>query len=378
MGGAALRRLTMDDGAREPWLPDLCRLQRLAIMFAVAELAVLVVALAPDGGREWSLARFVSASGFALWLALTMAVLLCALRTWLSRWSRPVGGLIAVLLSAWVTAIGALLLYAVDAALGYGLVPGGVTSGRFAWGTAAVAALIVAVVLRYLYAVDRWQAQVQASARAQADALQARIRPHFLFNSMNTIAGVLRRDPAVAERAVLDLSDLFRAALGAGEGDSTLAEEVALAERYLAIEQLRLGDRLRVEWERVEPLPWELPLPRLLLQPLVENAVLHGISRLPAGGTVRIGLVVEAGELRVSVRNPAPPPPPPGVPARRAGDGAGHAQRNIGDRLAFALPGAGMSSGWDAGEGGSYYLVELRVPLGKAPAPAGDAGRRKG
>src|SRR5690606_28006493 len=158
--------------------------------------------------------------------------------------------------------------------LGYGFVPAGATMLRFAGGTSAVTALIVAVVLRYLYAIDRWQAQVHASARAQADALQARIRPHFLFNSMNTIAGVIRRDPVVAERAVLDLSDLFRAALGAGQRDSTLAEELELAERYLAIEQLRLGDRLQVEWERREPLPLDLPLPRLVLQPLVENAVL--------------------------------------------------------------------------------------------------------
>ena len=102
------------------------------------------------------------------------------------------------------------------------------------------------MVLRYLFAVDGWQAQVRASARAEADALQARIKPHFLFNSMNTIAGLVRHDPVVAERAVLDLSDLFRAALGAGEADSSLREEVELAERYLAIETLRLGDRLQV------------------------------------------------------------------------------------------------------------------------------------
>ncbi|MFN3545826.1 MAG: histidine kinase, partial [Thiobacillus sp.] len=88
-----------------------------------------------------------------------------------------------------------------------------------------------------------------ANARAQADALQARIRPHFLFNSMNLIASLVRRDPVVAERAVLDLSDLFRAALGAGEGDSTLRDECELAERYLSIESLRLGERLQVQWE---------------------------------------------------------------------------------------------------------------------------------
>ena len=107
-----------------------------------------------------------------------------------------------------------------------------------------VTVLIVALALRHFYVRDRWAAQVEANARAEAGALQARIRPHFLFNSMNLIAGLLRRDPAVAERAVLDLSDLFRAALGAGEGESTLAAECELAAQYLSIEQLRLGDRL--------------------------------------------------------------------------------------------------------------------------------------
>ena len=181
----------------------------------------------------------------------------------------------------------------------------------------------MAIVLRYLYAVDGWQAQVRASARAEVDALQARIKPHFLFNSMNTIARLVRRDPDVAERAVLDLSDLFRAALGAGKGESSLAEEVELTERYLSIEQLRLGDRLQVRWRRDEPLPWDLQLPRLVLQPMVENAVLHGVSRLPGGGRVDIELRADAQELHVSVHNPAPPPreredPRPGRPARAA------------------------------------------------------------
>jgi two-component system, LytTR family, sensor histidine kinase AlgZ len=213
--------------------------------------------------------------------------------------------------------------------------------------------------------VDGWQKQVRASARAEADALQARIKPHFLFNSMNTIAGLVRRDPDVAERAVLDLSDLFRAALGAGEGDSSLAEEVELAERYLSIEQLRLGERLHVRWRgRHETLPWQLRLPRLVLQPLVENAVLHGISRLPAGGTIDIELALRPDGLHISVHNPAPPPrerdasadngPTPGR------GGSGHAQRSIAHRLAYAFgPKARVTGHWHEG----YYLAELRVPL---------------
>jgi two-component system sensor histidine kinase AlgZ len=246
------------------------------------------------------------------------------------------------------------MLYQLDRSLGAQLVPVKVALGQFAFGSAAIAALITAVVLRYLFVIDGWQAQVRASARAEADALQARIKPHFLFNAMNAIAGLVRHDPMVAERAVLDLSDLFRAALGA-EGTSTLAEEVELAERYLAIEGLRLGPRLRVAWERDEPLPWSLPLPRLVLQPLVENAVLHGIGRLPQGGEIRIALRIEADCLHLTVGNPAPPPA-----EGTDRSGAGHAQRSIGLRLAHAFGGrARMAAGWNAG----YYRCELQVPV---------------
>ena len=340
--------------AGDPWLPDLCRLPRLATMFGVAELVVLILALAPDGGAHWNLQRFISASGFALWLALTIAVALCSLRRQLSRLPILAGALAAVAGAALIALLGAAMLHELDRSLGYDLIPAKVGVAQFASGSAAIAALITAIVLRYLFAVDGWQAQVRASARAEADALQARIKPHFLFNSMNTIAGLVRHDPVVAERAVLDLSDLFRAALGASQTDSSLAEEVELAERYLAIEQLRLGERLRVAWRKREPLPWKMPLPRLVLQPLVENAVLHGISRLSGGGEVEIELTQLSDHLLLRIRNPAPAPA-----ETRAG--ARHAQHSIGQRLRYAYgPTARMTAGWDGG----YYLCELHVPTG--------------
>ena len=344
--------------AGEPWLPDLCRLPRLATMFGVAELVVLILELAPDGGAHWTLQRFVSASGFALWLALTIAVALCSLRRQLSRLPIAAGSFASVAGAALIALLGAAMLHELDRSLGYGLIPAKVGVMQFATGSAAIAALITGVVLRYLFAVDGWQAQVRARARAEADALQARIKPHFLFNSMNTIAGLVRRDPVVAERAVLDLSDLFRAALGAGEADSSLREEVELAERYLAIEALRLDERLQVRWTREEPLPWSLPLPRLVLQPLLENAVLHGVSRLPGGGCVDIALAVEDELLHVRIGNPAPPP--------ADGGGARHAQRSIGHRLAYAFgPRARMTTQWQDG----YYRCELTVPIaGKTAA----------
>ena len=340
--------------AREPWLPDLCRLPRLAAMLGLSELVVVIVALVPDGSPAWSLGRFLSVSGYALWLGLAVTVLLCVSRRELSRFSKRTGAVLAVALATVVAGLAAAIVHGLFVSVGSEPADWAWPSmARFVSGSAGVVGLITALALRYFYVTDRWQAQVSAIARAEADALQARIRPHFLFNSMNMIAGLLPRDPQLAERAVLDLSDLFRAALGAGEMDSSLRGEVELAERYLAIEELRMGERLQVQWRRGEVLPWDLPMPRLVLQPLLENAVLHGISRLPDGGVVEIDLEATPSRLKIRVRNPSPPP---GPKAR----GAGHARRSIGHRLEYAFgPRARMTGGWADG----YYVSELDLPL---------------
>ena len=341
----------------EPWLPDLCRLPRLATMLGMAELVVVVVAVAPDAARGWRPTDFVLASGFALWLALAVSVLLCVSRPWLSRGPQALGAIGAMLLAALAAWIGSAVVYVLYDSLDPPNWSGRIGFWRFSLGSAAILTLITGMVLRYFHVSDRWQAQLHANARAQADALQARIRPHFLFNSMNLIASLLRSDPRVAEQAVLDLSDLFRASLVAGESPSTLRDEVELAERYLAIESLRLGDRLRVAWRRHEPLPWELSMPRLVLQPLVENAVLHGVSRVPQGGEVEIEIAAEDRRLHLRIRNPAPSPEAAVVPVRH---GAGHAQRSILHRLSYEFgPSVRMTSAWREG----YYLCEIDLPL---------------
>ena len=324
-------------------------------MLGMAQLVVLLVALWPGDGNSLTLGQFFSASAFSLWLALSIAVLLCVSRRHLSQLPVAWGAASALGLTVFVAASVAGVVYGLYMALGKP--PVQVGFGRFVLGTAAIALLITAFVLRYFYVSDRWEAQLNANARAEADALQARIRPHFLFNSMNLIASLVRRDPVVAERAVLDLSDLFRAALGASEGDSTLAQEVELARRYLSIESLRLGDRLRVEWELEEPLPWPLRLPHLMLQPLVENAVLHGISRLPEGGAVKIGLWSDADALHITIQNPAPSPQ---VAVLALQAGTGHAQKSIAYRLAYKFNDrATLKGGWQAGQ----YHCEVVVPL---------------
>lgn len=345
----------MSSAQQASWLPDLCRLPRLATMLALAELVVVVIALAPDGLRFWGAEEFVAASVYALWLTLTVSVLLCVSRPRLSRLPMSLGMVLALVMSASVALAASAMAHVVLSTL----FPTETRPAlwRFLIGSTGITVLIVALALRYFHAIDRWQAQVSAHARAEADALQARIRPHFLFNSMNMIATLVRRDPEIAERAVLDLSDLFRAALGAGNAPSTLADEIALAEQYLAIEQLRLGDRLKVSWVKREPLPWSLPMPRLVLQPLLENAVLHGISQLPEGGLVEIRLGADAQRLSIRVRNPAPDVTRAGA---RTVTGSGHAQRSIGSRLEYAF---GARARMACGQSAGYYACELSLPL---------------
>jgi two-component system sensor histidine kinase AlgZ len=223
--------------------------------------------------------------------------------------------------------------------------------GSFVRDNVLIAALLGAALLRYFYVLMQWQARLTAVAQAQVQALQARIRPHFLFNSMNTVAALIRVDPAAAERTVEDLSELFRAALGQhASADGTLGEELALVERYLAIEQLRLGERLRVRRE-LDDLPADFPLPRLLLQPLVENAVRHGIQPLRDGGEVILRGQREGNGVRIEIINPLPATPTIG--------GNGHGLDSVRQRVAWRY---GPRARVQAGAQDAQFVVQLQLP----------------
>ncbi len=217
--------------------------------------------------------------------------------------------------------------------------------------------IICAAALRYFYVSQQWRLRVEGEARARIDALQARIRPHFLYNSMNTIAALTRSDPARAEEAVLDLADLFRASLDERGGLVPVAEELDTARTYERIEQQRLGSRLRVRWD-VDELPPQALIPALTLQPLLENAIGHGIENLPEGGEVTVTGTAADGTLLFVVRNPLPLDNPM-TPVQGRG-GMGIALDNIRERLALLF---GEKASITAGREGDEYAVQLRIPL---------------
>ncbi|WHZ20030.1 MAG: histidine kinase internal region [Rhodanobacteraceae bacterium] len=310
-------------GARKPEataLPDFCSVASVFTLVVVAELVVVIDALAPDAHMGWR--SFSTATLFVVWLALLASLLLCRMSPLLLKWPRALAYPLAWCALVLLVAIASALVARLDHAIGTALTPASGT--RFVVGNTVLAALLGAALLRYFHVLAEWRTRLAAVARAQFDALQARIRPHFLYNSMNTVAALVRVDPDAAERTVEDLSELFRAALGAGDKPSTLGAELALVDRYLAIEQLRLGDRLQVQRD-IDALPLDLEMPSLLLQPLVENAVYHGIQPRREGGSVRIATRRVTGGIEIEIDNPLPE----GETVRRNGHGLDSVRRRI-------------------------------------------------
>ena len=197
----------------------------------------------------------------------------------------------------------------------------------------------------------REQARIPAETKARLAELQSRIRPHFLFNTLNTALALVRLDPARAESVLEDLSELFRVALNDTGQAVTLAEEIELARRYLAIEQIRFGERLKISWE-LDPGADGAQLPSLLLQPLVENAVHHGVEPSSTGGQVRIQTRVKAGRVQVSIVNTVP-----NEPARH---GNHMALRNVKERLRLMHDVAGD---FETRMHDGVYRVQMTLPL---------------
>lgn len=214
------------------------------------------------------------------------------------------------------------------------------------------ALLAAAAAMTYFTVQER--ALGPAIAQARLMALSARIRPHFLFNSLNAVLGIMREDPRRAERALEELSDLFRVLMRENRDLVTLGDELALCRQYIALETLRLGDRLGVRWQ-TDGCPADARVPPLMLQPLLENAVYHGVEPLAGNGEVRVSVQRAGGDVVVEIDNPAPPRDGAG------GHGSGNrmALDNIRERLMLFFD---LEAQLEAGEQDGLYRVRIRFP----------------
>ena len=347
-------RLTPGHSSRptgEFLIPDLCAPRAVFVMVLLAELMVLVYTLASSSLPRFDWDLLATCSLFVQWVVLLSAALLCPLRSVFAALSLQVASVFSLLLVMTVAGFSSLVAMGLSPQLGIG--DGGVW---WLWRNVLVAMVLAGIALRYFYLQQQLRAREKSELQARLDSLRARIRPHFLFNTMNSIASLIATRPAAAEQAVEDLSELFRASLHESNQATTVADELHLCELYLGIEQLRLGDRLRVNWRVDKSLDGEF-MPGLLLQPLVENAVYHGIAQLPAGGEISVELSRVEGKIQVQVGNPTPEQP---------GYTEGHhmALVNIEQRLDGLY---GAEAGVDVEEESNYYRVRLHYPLVEMP-----------
>ena len=201
----------------------------------------------------------------------------------------------------------------------------------------------------------RAQALSPAGHEARLQALQARIRPHFLFNTINAVLSIVRTDPKRAESALEDMADLFRMAMSDQKELVVLSQEVELARQYLAIEELRLGERLKVHWD-TQGMPPDALIPLLILQPLLENAVYHGIEPLTEGGTIDVSLYLNSDGLNMTVSNPAQNQ----STARTSGNKM--ALSNIRERLDLLFD---VEAKYQVESDSNHYQVHILVPYVK-------------
>jgi two-component system, LytTR family, sensor histidine kinase AlgZ len=337
------------------YLPDFCTSRVTLAIVLIAELTALVLALARQSAIDfWT--DLVRTSLFLLWVGLLSAGVLCALRGRLVRLTVAVGsGAVLTLIAAVVAAVSVCAWQIgrtrlVVEAGGTAMFPTEVRN--FTLRNVWIGLVVTGLALRYFYVAHAWRQSVELRAAARWHALQARIRPHFLFNSMNTIAALTRSNPPRAEAAVQDLADLFRATLSDRGDTITLAEELEVARTYQRMEQLRLGARLQVEW-KTESLPANALVPGLMIQPLLENAIYHGIEPRAEGGTVTISGEVSGGLVTIVVRNPLDP-----APGKREGNRL--ALANIRERLGLLY---GERALMKSGRFDAEYIVTLRFPL---------------
>lgn len=278
------------------FLPDLCNAVAVVYLLVVSEGLVVTLTLMESGLEHFSWQRFGLVSLFVQWVALVSVAMLCQMRRWLARIPVATASAASLLIVQLVTLIVGMISDQIRPS------PGAGTDWFWLWRNALVSALISALALRYFYVQSQWRLQAQAELRARLSALQANIRPHFFFNTLNTVASLIVIDPDKAETMLLDLAQLFRAVMKNDGQPATLAAEITLGQRYLAIEQTRLGQRLQVSWNLPEQLP-ALRLPALILQPLLENAIYHGIQPLRAGGYIRVDLCHEERGWLLTVSN---------------------------------------------------------------------------
>lgn len=284
------------------FLPDLCNIRVLLLVIIIAEMLAFILTLAGSTPRQgWQDLGLISL--FVQWVALLSVLLLCLTRPWLAKFENQQAGIISFFLINLITILVTEICFNYVAISSIDRSPAGHLN--LVLRNLGISVIVSLLTLRYFYLQYQSSKSILAENTSRIEALQARIRPHFLFNSMNIIASLTRSNPKLAEQAVENLAQVFRASLSDTRKQISLQEEISICKSYLQIETLRLGERLKVDWQVASVAEKDM-IPPLLLQPLIENAVIHGIEPLMEGGTIYISVQrkQENKVLEIEVTNP--------------------------------------------------------------------------
>jgi two-component system sensor histidine kinase AlgZ len=326
--------------ASETLVFDACRVGVVlrAVLFVEAVVAVVAMFGAADV-LQW-LNRLSLITGAALPATLVWLIAACSLKKVLARLRPVLQQAAGVLLGALAGLYGCAVLWFI-----------GLVEVAPWWASAFSGALLSAALVAAL--VLRAKGKTPAATTARLAELQARIRPHFLFNTLNSAIALVRAEPRQAERLLEDLSDLFRYALKEQAQSVSLADEIALAQRYLAIEQVRFGERMQLQWT-LDAQADAARLPPLLLQPLVENAVKHGVEPSASGARIRVSTQRRGSTVVIKVSNTVAPA------VGSSSSGHGLALDNVRERLSLLHDVQGRFQ-WGLKNG--VFQVRIEVPL---------------
>jgi two-component system, LytTR family, sensor histidine kinase AlgZ len=320
-------------------LPDFRNMAVMARVLVGVNAAAIAGTLYATPALSAAPERFVYTAAFLEPLLLIELMVLFAASPWIARLAYWHG-------SAAIVAIVCVLAGVYHVAVRS--VAGGEASPSL--GRTLVLALLAAVSLLAYFKLHT-KAFSPALAEARLQALQARIRPHFLFNSLNAVLALIRRDPKRAERTLEDLADLFRTLMADARQFVRLADEVALLERYAEIEHLRLGDRLRITWQ-LDAAPNDALLPPMVLQPLLENAIYHGVEPGTGVGEVLVRIERRGEKVHAAIENPH-------LEAGNQRTGNRMALDNIRERLALFFD---AEARLETRTANGRYRVEIEIP----------------
>ena len=281
---------SINQNAYSSALPNFRNLGVLLRVLVFVNVVALVAAIVKTSGLRALWPELLETSALVQPLLILSLLALVALNDWLRRLPDYLGFLAVIVLELALTA----LLHKLGRPL---LGPEPSSLARYC----VLVLLVTAALLLYFRLRERALSPALSEARLQA--LQARIRPHFLFNSINAVLSLIRQNPRRAEEMLENMAELFRVLMADNRELTTLEQEVELCRRYLDLEQLRLGDRLKTEW-LIERVPKGALVPPFVLQPLIENAVYHGIEPRVDPGIIRIHIYGTREQIHALLRNP--------------------------------------------------------------------------